>query len=118
MIALNNDRVLLECKNYNKKIDVTWIGKFYSLLRTSKTRIGIIFSYRGFTGTNWNDGVGLVKKIFLIDNTIILDFSLKDFEKIAEGISILKIINSKILSLKYDTQIENYISEHPLENEF
>ena len=80
--------------------------------------IGIIFSYRGFTGTNWNAGVGLVKKIFLIDNTIILDFSLKDFEKIAEGISILKIINSKILSLKYDTQIENYISEHPLENEF
>ena len=41
MIALNNDRVLLECKNYNKKIDVTWIGKFYSLLRTSKTRIGL-----------------------------------------------------------------------------
>lgn len=118
MIALKNDGVLLECKNYNKKIDVTWIGKFYSLLRTSKTRIGIIFSYRGFTGTNWNDEVGLVKKIFLIDNTIILDFSLKDFEKIAEGISILKIINSKILSLKYDTQIENYISEHPLENEF
>ena len=118
MIALNNDGVLLECKNYNKKIDVTWIGKFYSLLRTSKTRIGIIFSYRGFTGTNWKDGVGLVKKIFLIDNTIILDFSLKDFEKIAEGVSILEIINSKILCLKCDTQIEKYISEHPLEKEF
>ena len=118
MIALNNDGVLLECKNYNKKIDVTWIGKFYSLLRTSKARIGIIFSYRGFTGINWNNGAGLVKKIFLIDNTIILDFSLKDFEKIAEGVSILEIINSKILCLKHDTQIDKYISEHPLEKEF
>lgn len=117
-ILSNDDTVLLECKNYNKKIDVTWIGKFYSLLRTSKTKLGVIFSYNGFTGEDWKDGTGLAKKIFLTDNTLVLDFSLEDFQEISNGTSILKIIKTKIQCLKNDTLIHNYISKHPLEGNF
>lgn len=111
----NFDAILCECKNYNKKIDVTWIGKFYSLLKTSKVRLGIIFSYNGFTGKNWDNGTGLTKKLYLVDSTLILDFSLPDFEELANEISFLEIIDKKIRNLKFDTNIQSYISSHPCE---
>ena len=79
------DYSLGECKNYNRGVDVTWIGKFYSLLSYTNLRLGIIFSYHGVTGKNPCDGgKGLIEKIHLSNsfNTLILDFSLKDFESI------------------------------------
>lgn len=74
MVNLNNvynflgDEFLCECKNYSKKIDVTYIGKFYSLLKTSGMKFGVLFSVFGITGSKWDNGVGLIKKIALKDD--------------------------------------------------
>ncbi len=112
---------LSECKNYNKKIDVTWVGKFYSLLNTSRTRYGIIFSYHGLTGENWGYATGLTKKIFLLKEKVeerffILDFNITDFKKIAEGVTFLQLLESKIKSLIFDTDFEQFLKEkHPAE---
>lgn len=57
------ERFLSECKNYNTRVDVTYVGKFCSLLITTQTLLGILFSYHGITGSGWNDGAGLIKKI-------------------------------------------------------
>lgn len=56
------DTFLGECKNYDKAVSVTYIGKFCSLLLTNNIKIGILFSYYGTSGTGWSNGAGLIKK--------------------------------------------------------
>ena len=59
------DTFLGECKNYDKAVSVTYIGKFCSLLLTTNIKIGILFSYYGTSGTGWSNGAGLIKKFYL-----------------------------------------------------
>lgn len=110
---------LCECKNYNKSIDVTWIGKFYSLIKVSKNSLGILFSYHGLSGNGWNHASGLVKKIYMSDEKSIkiIDFNINDFEKIANGESFISLISNKILNLENDTNIKHFISDHPNKKE-
>jgi hypothetical protein len=112
------DTFLSECKNYNKKVDVTWVGKFYSLMRYTKKNLGILFSYKGMSGQNWHNAVGLTKKIYLSDETerYIIDFSYNDFKALAEGESFIDLINNKIFNLQNDTSIESFITDHPNQN--
>lgn len=109
--------ILFECKNYNKTIGVTWVGKFHSLLKNQNCKFGIIFSYHGFTGKGWNNAVGLTKKIYLKEEIVILDFNYQDFKELQSGKSFLGIIRDKIYSLKYDTtrEIEEYSKPHEAE---
>ncbi|MCY8514600.1 acetylglutamate semialdehyde dehydrogenase [Bacillus atrophaeus] len=113
------DIFLAECKNYNKTIGVTWVGKFWSLLNSSPTKLGIIFSYHGLTGRRWSDGIGMTKKIYMSKESIqdkicIIDFNIKDFEQIEEGHSILDIISSKIKALMLDVdEYKTFLSKHP-----
>ncbi|WP_312754083.1 restriction endonuclease [Rummeliibacillus suwonensis] len=108
---------LCECKNYYKTISVTWVGKFYSLLKTSKNNFGILFSYNGFSGKGWSNANGLAKKIYLTDQSKIIDFSLEDFRSLANK-SFLEILNEKIFNLENDVCITQFISNHPNEQAF
>ena len=107
------DDLILECKNYNKKIDVTWVGKVYSLLKYQKCNIGIIFSYHGFTGKDWQAATGLAKKLYLSDGAMIIDFKLEDFECLADNGNFISVLKNKISNLKHDTKIE--YNHHPIE---
>lgn len=110
-----HDSFLSECKNYNKKVDVTWVGKFYSLVKYTKNNLGIIFSYKGLSGDKWHNAVGLTKKIFLLetDERYIIDFNYNDFKILSEGKSFIELISEKIFNLKNDTSIQSFIAEHP-----
>lgn len=114
---LNFERAFLcECKNYDKGIDVTWVGKFFSLLKVSQNSLGIIFSFHGLKGRGgWNSALGLTKKIYLSDkdDVKIIDFNIKDFEAIASGASFIKIIKDKIFDLQNDTKISHHFEIHP-----
>ena len=63
MLPCRFESFLGECKNYRNKSDVTHIGKFYSLLMSTSIKTGILFTYHGVTGSGWNDGTGLIKKM-------------------------------------------------------
>ncbi|MDY3870122.1 MAG: hypothetical protein SOZ49_02585 [Clostridiaceae bacterium] len=109
-----------ECKNHNKSVGVTYIGKFYSLLETTQIKTGILFSYHGISGDNWSDGSGLVKKIYLqrerdTDRVAIIEFSIADFNMILSGHNFFEIIEAKFNQLRFDTSIDSFISEHPAE---
>lgn len=109
-----------ECKNYDKSVSVTYIGKFCSLLLTNNVKIGILFSYHGVSGTGWSNGSGLIKKFYLHkekleDKYCIIDFSIKDFESILEGKNMLQIIEEQLKSLQFDTDYSRYLSKHPAE---
>ena len=116
-LSIDTD-IIFECKNYNKKVSVTWIGKFHSLLRNQGCKFGVIFSYEGFTGSDWKDATGLVKKIFLKDNILILDFNITDFEKLSSGDNFLNLLCDKIDSIKHDTihDIDHYCKKHEVED--
>ncbi|MDA9470050.1 restriction endonuclease [Enterococcus sp. 5H] len=114
--SLLENEVLVECKNYNSKADVTWIGKFASLLRVSNTKVGLFISKRGITGrSKWQDGKGLIKKIALRDNNLILDFELADFMNL-KGKTLFECLRTKVQSLELDIDIESLIETHDLES--
>ncbi|WP_138210104.1 hypothetical protein [Hathewaya histolytica] len=107
--------IVCECKNYNKPVDVTWVGKFYMLLSMSNIKLGIIFSYEGITGNNdagWNDAKGLVKKIFLKDGIAIIDISKKELEEIKDGKRLYDVIEEKYNNLVFMTDISKFKKEH------
>lgn len=114
------DKFLVECKNYKKSISVTYVGKFCSLLLTTTTKLGILFSYRGFTGSGWGSASGLSKKFYLHkeneeDRYCVIDFCLDDFERILRGENFLSIVDAKIEALSLDTDFRKFLSEHPAE---
>lgn len=114
------DNCICECKNYDKRLDVTYIGKFCSLLLTNNVKLGILFSYNGVTGTDWQDGAGLIKKFYMCkekldDRFCIINFTIKEFRAILDGKNLLEIIDEQIKSLQFDTNISRYLSKHPAE---
>ncbi|EOS7802491.1 hypothetical protein [Enterococcus hirae] len=111
---LSNLVYIGECKNYNKKIDVTWIGKVHSLICLHNFDVCLLFSKHGFTGRKWNAGSGLSRKIALRENRYIIDINFKDLEKLKE-ISILELIHAKYSEIIHDIDYAEYLSKHPAE---
>lgn len=116
----NIDTFIVECKNYDKRVDVTWIGKFYSLLRSCNLKFGIIFSIDGFTQRHkWTDAKGLSKKLVLKDDTYIIDFNKKHLELISDGVNFIKLLEDEKRSLDLDINMDfDKIENHELENKF
>ncbi|WP_339000193.1 restriction endonuclease [Lactococcus garvieae] len=110
------EEFIVECKNYKSKVEVTYIGKFASLMRVTHLKNGIFISKKGVTGDSkrWSEAKGLIKKIALQDNSFILDFDLSDFEDL-EGKTLAEILTCKKNSLKLDVDIESLIVAHELE---
>lgn len=116
------DKIIIECKNYNSNIPVTWVGKLYSLIRYKNVKAAILFSYLPLTGNSaWKDARGLVNKLFLRDQTVIINITVDDVEKIIEGTSnysnIISLIKGKFDEIQLQTDIDQHISKHPAENE-
>lgn len=111
-----------ECKNYDTAVGVTYVGKFCHLAQISASRLGILFSYHGFTGKegSWDDSTGLIKKFHLSkeraeDRYYIIDFNINDFKLIKEGETFYQIIKTKCLALETDTRYADFIQAHPAE---
>lgn len=104
--------IICECKNYQTKVDVTWIGKLYMLLSTSKIKIGIIFSYEGLTGSEWNGAKGLIKKIFLKDEIAIINISKTDLDEIYKGEVLYNIIEKKYNEFLVMSNLEKHKIDH------
>lgn len=119
----HSQHLICECKNYRSKIGTTWVGKFSSLIDThGSSRIGIIFSDKGFTGrSNWSDAKALVRKIYYKHESndkkkYILDFNLNDFEQLVSNPNFVDIICEKIDAIKLDCDFSSLISKHPAES--
>ena len=115
-----SDTFFCECKNYSDSVSVTYVGKFYSLLKVSNKKFGIVFSLKGVTGRgNWADAKSLIKKIALKDGTYIIDFNFNDLTKIYKRESnFFSIVSNKYEALISDIDYHKYIEPHELEHEF
>lgn len=106
-----------ECKNYNSKVSVTYVGKICSLMSTTENKLCILFSYHGVTGDGWTDSSGLIRKFYLSkekasERFCIIDFNIKDFESIKNGNNFLQIVHDKILTLQNDTDYTKFFKPH------
>jgi hypothetical protein len=116
------NKIICECKNHSKTINVGYVGKFYSLVRCSQLSISIMFSHDGLAGTGkWNSSKGLVRKIYLLNSNkekaiYVLDFNYNDFIKYSEGSSLIDILDSKCEELELDVNFSDYIKKHPNED--
>jgi len=109
-----------ECKNHKSHVSVTYVGKVCSLLSTTQNKLCLLFSYNGITGSGWNYGAGIVKKFYLSkekldDRYCIIDFNIKDFEKIKEGNNLIKIVEDKMLALQNDVDYSKFVKSHDCE---
>lgn len=109
------DVIYFECKNYKKPIDVTWTGKFHSLLNASNNTLGVFISPKGLTGNKWNDAHGLCKKLYLKTGIKIISITSDDFKTLNKR-SLIMIIKNKIEELTEDIDLDNALKEtHPNE---
>ncbi|PET68583.1 hypothetical protein CN533_25845 [Priestia megaterium] len=120
MLYIEEDIFLGECKNYATSLSVTYIGKFYSLLKQCDCSVGIIFTYKGISGKEktWSDAHGLAKVIRLIEKYsnnnkkfYILEFNLKDYEDILNKKSFFDLLDAKITSLQIAANHEAFLEE-------
>lgn len=108
---------LCECKNYENSIGVTYIGKFASLLSATSTSTGIMVSWEGVSGQKWSYGSGLIKKLALAEQKMILVINKYDLKQIRDGSSnLLSILYEKYLSLATDIDYQKHIQSHEAES--
>jgi len=105
-----SDYIIAECKNYNKRIEVTFVGKFYSLLSSYKdVRVGIFFSNKPISGHGekyWKHASALVNKINIREEKILLDINFDYIEtkmkSESSSIGIIKLISDRHKEIQLD----------------
>lgn len=113
------DSFICECKNYSSAVSVTYVGKFFSLLRLARVQLGIMIAWEGVTGRNsWSDAEGLIRKIALSEHIFIVTVDQNDLQRIFEQqTNIFSLINDKYHALQHDIDYSKYIQRHPAEDE-
>lgn len=111
---------LCECKNYEGGVDVTYVGKFYSLLKVNCSNFGILFVSTEIKGRNkWDSAKGMIRKIALRDRIYIITIEWEDLTKIYNcETHILSLIENKYDALKNDIEYEKYVQKHEMADEF
>lgn len=120
LLEIDSDISIGECKNYNSTLDVTYVGKFYSLLVSTDVSFGMIFTQKGLTGNEneYHDAYGLVKVLRIIEkyknkrDLTIITFTLEDYEKLKDGVSFFELIKAKKIALQLSANYDNFLQEY------
>ena len=73
LLEIDSDVVLEECKNYESKLGVTYVGKYYSLLVSTNVPFGMIFTQKGLSGNENEFPMGLQRCCVLLKNIRIIE---------------------------------------------
>lgn len=127
LISIDKNIFLGECKNYESNLNVTYVGKFYSLMTVTGISFGIIFTQKGLTGESesYKDAYGLVKVLRMVEKSknegqefYILSFTLEDYEKLLQGTTFFELVKAKKLEMQLASDYHNFIkdNQHEAEN--
>ncbi|HCV1561692.1 TPA: restriction endonuclease [Staphylococcus aureus] len=97
--------IYFECKNYSRKLGVTYIGKFFSILNVANIKLGVLITPYVLTGNGWYNGHGLCKKLHLKNDINIISITKEDLLKLNK-ISLLYLMQQKIHELQEDMDLE------------
>lgn len=121
LIPVEEDIFLGECKNYSSSLNVTYVGKFYSLMNVTGVSFGIIFTQKGLTGNSdgYKDAYGLVKVLRMVETSrknnekfYIITFTLEDYKRMLEGTTFFEILKAKKLEMRLASDYTTFISEN------
>lgn len=126
LIPVKEDIFLGECKNYKGSLGVTYVGKFYSLMKATGVNFGIIFTQNGLTGeaSGYKDAYGLTKVLRLVEKSqkegndfYIITFTMEDYEKMLNGTTFFKLIEAKKMSMDMAADYNAFIRDNQHEAE-
>lgn len=114
-----------ECKNYQGKLGVTYVGKFYGLLKTTNVNFGVLFTKNGLTGDprGYHDAYGLLKTFKVLEETkgtkefFIIAFTMDDYEQLLDGHTFFEMIEAKKLEIKIGANYRCFLEEHEAADE-
>jgi hypothetical protein len=96
--------VVCECKNWRTAADVTTVGKFASVLRSSRCRLGVLFSRNGLSGAQRSIAATRDQFRFAQQGIYILVVSEPELLNIVRGQSLLALLRQKYEQLRFDLQ--------------
>lgn len=126
LLPTRSDLFIAECKNYHNNLDVTYVGKFYSLLSSVNVRMGILFTRNGLTGASdkYEAAYGLVKILKTLEDIrnpqeefYILVFTDDDYKDMIEGKNFFDILNAKKIEARISANYRRFIECHNHESE-
>ena len=129
LLEIPTDIFIGECKNYSEPLGVTYVGKFYSLMKSVNVSFGIIFTQHGLTGSSkgFKDAYGLANILKMVEELrnpdtkfYIITFTKEDYIKMIEGTTFFEIVKAKKLELKLHSDYNSFLSKcdkHKAENE-
>ena len=126
VLEISEDIFLGECKNYSRPLNVTYVGKFYSLMTIAGVSFGIIFTQLGLTGDSqgFRDASGLTKVLRMMEQAKhpeqdfnIITFVNEDYQKMISGTSFYDIVKAKKIELQVASNYEQFIRDNSHENE-
>lgn len=126
LIPIQQEIFLGECKNYEKNLGVTYVGKFYSLMTVTDVCMGIIFTQKGLSGKaeGYQDAYGLTKILRMIEigrnqrtDFYILTFTDEDYDKLLEGVTFFELVRAKKLEIQLASLYETFITDNRHEAE-
>jgi hypothetical protein len=96
--------ILVECKNWNKKIDSSKVKKFITNVRFARCDTGILITKNEVTGRKSKDSAWyVIRSEYHKDGIIILVITLKDINKIIdEKTNFLDMLKTKYEQVRFD----------------
>lgn len=96
--------ILVECKNWSKKINAATIKKFIADLRFAECKSGIIISSKGITGNRTKKSAYYtIRKEYHKDGIVIIAIDLNDIKLIIDrGIGLRSLLVNKYEEIRFD----------------
>ncbi|MPM68615.1 hypothetical protein SDC9_115549 [bioreactor metagenome] len=85
---------IVECKNWNDKMDKPSVSDFAMKMEHTKCRVGLVFSRKGVTGHEFTDARAQIIKEG-IRGKFILVIDEKDMEQLATGYNLFVLLQKK-----------------------
>lgn len=92
--------ILIECKNWEQKINSHTISVTAAKTKKTGSDIAIIFSRHGLTGNPGFDGLGEVRNIFTAERISILVLDDTDLDMLGNGGCLITLLRDKWLAVK------------------
>lgn len=95
------DPILVECKNLKKPAGINILRGFIDSIREKRVKTGILFSTKGVSGDKTKNARKKIREAFL-EGIYILDFDLKDLERIFDPKDFENMLEDKRYNLYMD----------------
>ena len=95
------DPICVECKNLNKPAGINVLRSFVDSVREKRTKTGILFSTKGVSGDKTKNARKKIREAFL-EGIYILDFDMKDLEKVFDPKDFENMLEDKRYNLYMD----------------